>query len=498
MTNLKTWKMSSAHSLRIGGVCLLLTGIASSVCFGQSTQPLVPDTVVTGQCQGHEGAPGCVLPNLFGSTGLTVFSSPVFPHYAHFIGSAQTTLNQTLSSAIATQLAILPIISPSSGFTYKYDGDAGAFVRSTTSFGPIYAERAETVGRGAMSFGINYQRFRFSSIDGIDLHKVPAVFSHLADTGPGNTPVSYEADVIQTTNNIDLNIDSTTLYGTVGITDRIDVSVSLPIVDVRMGVASDATIVRVSGPTFTAPGGGTFANPHQFTSDPNSLKHSYFSNGNATGIGDVTFRIKGNVWRGRSLGMSLGLDVRAPSGNARELLGSGAVGIKPFVVVSAARKHFSPHLNMGYQWNGKSILAGDLTGAAVSENTSGIAVISNGPAIKQHLPSLLFYTLGADIGATRELTLAFDYLGQTLINAPRVFRDTFITQDIPGGTGALNIPTISGGKDTVVLSSGSFGIKYNPFGNLLLTSNILFRLDNKGLRQDVTPVVALSYAFGKK
>jgi hypothetical protein len=427
-----------------------------------------------------------------------VFANPVVPHYAHFIGAAQTTLNETLSSAIATQLAILPIISPSSGFTYKYDSEAGAFVRTTTSFGPIYAERAETVGRGKFSFGTSYQRFRFSSIDGIDLHKVPAVFGHLPDTGPGGVPEPYEADVIQTSNNINLNIDSTMLYGTVGVTDRVDVSVSIPIVSVRMGATSDATIIRVSGPTFTVPGVGTLPNPHQFTSDPNSLTHSYLSNGNASGLGDVSFRVKTAVWRGRNAGLSLGMDVRTPTGNARELLGSGAIGLKPFVAVSATGRHFSPHVNLGYQWNGSSILAGDITGTVVSEDASGAAVISNGPSVKQRLPSQLFYTIGADFGAGKGMTFAFDYLGQTLINTPRVFRDISPTQNIPGGTGTLWLPTISAGKDTVALSSASTGVKYNLFGNLLLTANLLFRLDNKGLRQDVIPLVALSYAFGGK
>jgi hypothetical protein len=438
-----------------------------------------------------------VLPNLFGSTGLTVFPSSAFPHYAHFIGAAQTTLNQTLSTAIATQLAVLPIISPASGFTYKYDSESGAFVRTTTSFGPIYAERFETIGRGKISFGTSYQRFRFSSIDGIDLHKIPAVFSHVKDTGMGGTPVSYESDVIQTTNNVNLNIDSTILYGTVGLTDRVDVSVAVPIVSVRMGVDSGATIIRVSGPTFTLPDGRTFPNPHQFTADPNSLTNSYASHGSSSGIGDVTFRVKANVLRGRSLGMSLGMDVRTPSGNARDLLGSGATGIKPFVVVSSGAKHFSPHLNLGYQWNGKSMLAGDVTGATVSEDSKGASFIQKGPAIKQNLPSQLFYTVGADIGASKAMTIAFDYLGQTLLNTPRVFRDTFPTDNVSGGTGTLMLPTVSGGKDTAVLSSASIGMKYNLFGNLLLTSNILFRLDNKGLRQDVMPLVALSYAFGK-
>jgi hypothetical protein len=286
------------------------------------------------------------------------------------------------------------------------------------------------------------------------------------------------------------------MYGTVGLTDRLDFSVAIPLVSVRMGVDSDATIIRVSGPTFSVPGGATFPNPHQFTSDPNSLTHSYSSNGNSSGIGDVSFRAKASVWRGPRLGVSLGLDVRTPTGSARDLLGSGAVGIKPFVVVSAVGKHFAPHINLGYQWNGRSILGGDLTGATISENSAGAAVIQNGQAVKQGLPSQLSYIVGADIGATKGLTFAFDYVGQTLVNATRVFRATYPTDDIPGGTGALRIPTISGGKDTAVLSSAATGFKYNLFGNVLLTGNILFRLDNKGLRQDVMPLVGLSYAFG--
>ena len=346
---------------------------------------------------------------------FTVFANPVVPHYAHFIGAAQTTLNQTLSTAIATQLAILPIISPSSGFTYKYNSEAGAFVRTTTSFGPVYAERSETVGRGKVSFGMSYQRFRFSNIDGIDIHNLPAVFSHIENSGPGGAPETYEADVIRTSNNVNLNIDSTTLYGTVGLTDRLDLSVSIPMESVRMSVNSDATIVRVSGPTFSIPGGPTFPNPHQFTSDPNSLTSSYFSSGNAAGIGDVTFRAKGNVWSGNKVGVALGLDVRTPTGDARKLLGSGAIGIKPFVAVSAMGRHFAPHLNVGYQWNGESIAAGDVTGATVSEDSTGTAVIQNGPAIKRSLPSQLFYTIGADMGLTSKVTFAFDYLGQTLI-----------------------------------------------------------------------------------
>jgi hypothetical protein len=448
--------------------------------------PITPGTVVTGQCQGHESEPGCVLPNLFGSQGLTLANNPVFPHYAHFIGSAQQILNQGVGSAIATQLATLPIISPSSGFTFQYDAAAGAFVRSTTSFGPIYSERAETIGRGKISFGVSYQRFRFGSLDGIDLHNIPAVLTHVPGTGPSGATEPYEADVIYTSNNLSLNMDQTVLYGTVGITDRIDFSVAIPIASVRFGAVSNASIIRVSGTSFMVSPTLTVPNPHVF---PNgTLNSTYTSNGSATGIGDVTFRVKGNVFRGQNFQVATILDVRAPTGDAREFLGSGAVGIKPFIAISG-RKRFSPHLNLGYEWNGSSILAGNLTGTTVSEANEA-AVVQTGPATSSRLPSQLFYSLGADYGITRRLTLAVDYLGQTLINTPRVFQSSFTTAAPAGSVNpppSQTLSTITAGKDTIGLNSGSVGVKYNLFDQLLFTANVLFRLDNKGLRQNVTP-----------
>ncbi len=463
--------------------------------FAQSgPQPLKLGDTVTGQCEGHANEPGCVLPNLFGPQGLTLFNNPAFTHFAHFVGSAQETLNQTLSTAIATQLAILPVISPASGFTYKYDSASGAFVRTTTSLGPVYTERAETIGRGKVSFGVSYQRFRFQNLDGIDLHKVNAVFTHVPDTGPNGTSPVYEADVISTVNNIDLKMDQTVLYGTVGITDHLDISVAVPIVDVRMAASSNASIIRVSGTTFVPFPGSPGINPHEFDAS-GSLNHVYTANGSANGIGDVTIRAKANVYSNDNLGVALGLDIRTPSGSAREYLGSGAWGLKPFVAVSG-RRRFSPHVNLGFGWNGESILAGNITGTTISEDASGVTTIQNGPATKHNLPKQFSYAAGADAGVTKRLTLSFDYLGEVLINAPRTFNSSFTTQNIPGGTGALTLPTISGGQDTIGLNNGAVGLKYNLFGKLLIIGDLLFRLDNRGLRQNVTPLIALSYNFG--
>ena len=51
-------------------------------------------------------------------------------------------------------------------------------MRSTRSFGPILAERGETIGRGKIAFGYSYQFFSYDPLDGVRLPNVPAVFTH--------------------------------------------------------------------------------------------------------------------------------------------------------------------------------------------------------------------------------------------------------------------------------------------------------------------------------
>lgn len=483
-------KVSATVVTRIMGVLVLPVG-AAFTCSAQPV-PLVPGTVVIGQCQGNASEPGCVIPNLFGSQGLTLANNPQFPHYAHFVGSAQGTLNQGVGTAIATQLAVLPIISPSSGFTFTYDKASGVFVRSTGSFGPIYSERADTIGRGKISFGLSYQRFRFDSLDGINMHNIPAVFTHVPGTGPGGIVETYEADVIQTSNNLNLNMDQTMVYGTVGVTKSLDVSIAVPLVSVRFGATSQATILQVAGPSFIpVPGANPVPDPHQFPTG--GLKATYNSTGTAFGIGDITLRVKQNIFQAGGLNIAAALDVRTPTGDARRFLGSGAAGIRPFVAISGG-KRLAPHANLGYQWNGSSILAGNLTGTTVGE-TNQVATIQTGSATTGSLPSQFFYSLGTDYGLTKRFTLNFDYLGQVLVHAPRVFESTFTTKNIPGGTGALTLPTVTAGKDTIGLNSAAVGFKVNIVDRLLFTADLLFRMDDKGLRQNVTPLIGVSYAF---
>jgi hypothetical protein len=435
------------------------------------------------QCSGSSKL-GCLISDVYGSTGLTL---PNPTHFAHFNSDFQANFSP-LSAAIATELTLLPLASPASGFTYSFDRASGVYSRSAQSFGPILAERAETIGRRKFFTGITYQYFSFDSLDGIDLNHVPAVFTHQAGTGPGGAPAVYESDFLTTANSLNLFVSQMTGFATVGLTNRFDVSIAVPVLNVNVGVSSAVTIHRTQPDSATPP-----VQPHYFNcvsiQDSACIKanvsHTFSDSGHATGIGDVTLRFKGTVLRGERASVALATDLRLPSGDEKNYLGSGTTGVKPFVVASTTVGRVAPHLNIGYQINGNSLLAGDIL-----KGTKG------------HLPNNLFYTVGADVGVSRQVTLAFDLLGQRVFGAKRVFLDRPFTSSVPEmPTPGTNV-TVQSSYPGIAIRTGSFnvirgsaGLKAQLGANLLLTVNLLFQMNNAGLRAKAVPLAGLSYTF---
>ncbi len=75
-------------------------------------------------------------------------------------------LRKALFSGLANQVGSLP--NPSSGgFTYSLNPALGVFTRTTESFGPIFAERVETTGRGTITINASYNRHTFDEVDGV-------------------------------------------------------------------------------------------------------------------------------------------------------------------------------------------------------------------------------------------------------------------------------------------------------------------------------------------
>lgn len=406
-----------------------------------------------------------LIPHLYGPTGLVVDSEARLPngqtHSAHFNSAFQAEFTQ-FNIALASQLTGLPIPTPASGFTYTLDPGLGLFTRSTRSFGPLLSDRADTVGRHKLSIGFHYQRFTFDTLEGVGLGQVPAVFTH-DNPAPGGRD-----DVVTTTNAIAVSVGQATTYLNFGVTSWLDAAVALPLVTTDLDVQSTATVRRI----------GTSANPAiHFFRDPVSGAfgdtRSFQSTGRASGIGDVVLRLKARVTSLGPVAVGLGVDNRVPSGDEMDLLGAGAWGVKPFLVLSSTSRSFSPHATVGYEWNGDSTLAGDpVTGS------------------KARLPAQVTFSGGVALAITGNLTLAGDVLGRRVLNGRRLVPQTFHALD-----GHTTFPDISFVRRSENEISGAVGFKFNPRGRLLIDANVLFSLDDHGLRDKLTPLVGVEYGF---
>ncbi|HSK07984.1 MAG TPA: hypothetical protein VK911_00285 [Vicinamibacterales bacterium] len=404
---------------------------------------------------------------VFGPTGLAVNSEAVLPdgstHSAHFNSGFQSNFGQ-INVAIASQLTSLPLPSPAAGFTYTFDTATGTFVRSTQSYGPILTDRAETIGRGRFSFGYNVQFFSFDTLEGLSLSSIPAVFTHDDFQLGGGL-----ADVVTTVNSIEASVGQMTGVLTYGVTERLDVSVAVPLVYTRLSVRSDAVVQRV----------GTSEDPAiHFFRDADAMgtygSHRQFSaQGSATGLGDVIVRVKGTAFREGGRGVALGVDVRVPSGDERDLLGSGAVGVKPFAAFSTTWGRLAPHVNLGYQWNGRSVLAGNVKAATAAK-----------------LPDHLLFSAGADIGVSDRFSLAVDVLGQRVIDSPRLAPTSFTPQG-----SSLTFADVTYQNSTFSMAAGSVGFKVKIAQRVLANFNLRFRLTDAGLVDRASPLLGLEYGF---
>ena len=179
---------------------------------------------------------------------------------------------------------------------------------------------------------------------------MPAVFTH-----DNASLLGGREDVVTTMNAIEATVSQATTFVTLGVTDRFDVSLAVPIVSNYLKVVSDATIHRL---------GTTNPLTHFFRQANGEVGERRHLHGGRQRqrLGDIMVRVKGNVRKERpSSALAVGLDVRLPTGDEMNLLGSGAPGLQPFGIWSgdvisarvAARRMSS------YKWNGSSVLAGN-------------------------------------------------------------------------------------------------------------------------------------------
>jgi hypothetical protein len=407
--------------------------------------------------------------DIFGPSGLVVSSDEVLldgtNHAAHFNSAFQSDF-RLVNIALTSQLAAVPLPSPASGFTYRFDPATGTFVRSTSSYGPILTERGETIGRGRLAFGFSHQFFSFDHLDGVTLSAVPAVFTHDDFRAGGG-----RADVVFTENTIRADVSQYNGALTYGVTDRLDLALAVPIISTRLSLLSNARIHRV--------GTGVNTTVHYFRSDAGidgrGDTHQFFAEGAASGIGDIVLRAKAMVLKEGSRALAVGVDARLPTGDEQNLLGAGAAGLRAFSAFSTSIGRFAPHVNVGYQWNGQSKLAGD---ARTSR--------------KEDLPDQFLWALGTDFGITTRLSIVLDLLGRRVIDSPRLFIYEF---DAGGPSGSVALPDIRFERMSYWVNNGAIGFKANVAPRLLVNFNLRFQISGNGLSDRIAPLIGMEWGF---
>jgi len=388
-------------------------------------------------------------------------------HGLHFIPSSSAengALIAFITDALGSSIGSIPIGSTSGGETFRFEG--GAPVKTSTSSGPIFAERAQTLGRGRVLAGISRTGFRFATLRGVDMRNIDLTFTHQnvdfdgcdaqfgADCSLYGVPV-LENDVMNFHLSMDLDVRVTSMYVTYGVTDRFDFGLVVPIVQAEFRGTSDAQI---------SPFGGTSA-AHYFegtTTNPVLSAHRQ-SLGSAAGLGDVALRLKLNMRQTQDASFAVLLDGRFPTGSEEDLLGAGKFAGRALLILNTRIGDFSPHLNAGY-----------LHHAGEQQNDAVLG------------------TLGFDDRMSDLFTLAADLVTELQVGDSKLPLPGLVTYESPfrRTLNPTNIPAI---RDDIV--NGSFGFKMSPARSTTLVLNTLFPLNRGGLRPNLVYTAGIEYTF---
>jgi hypothetical protein len=414
---------------------------------------------------------------------------------------------QSFNSQIATQFSTFPLGSSSGGLTYVFDDSVGTFRRSSASFGPLFAERALTIGRRKLNAGVNYQHTSYDMFEGQRLDNGSIKFylrhqdcCHFEDpanlAGFTQTPLNgtdrlnppFKGDVIEASLTLRATTQTIATFANYGVTSRWDIGLAVPFARVDLDARVEARIIRLV--TVTAPDTHTFEYGHPDATE--TLQRS----GRRTGLGDIAVRSKYHLARMAGGGLAIAADLRLPTGDKNNLLGSGATQAKILFVMSDERGRFGHHVNVGY-----TVADGNVAGSVTGREPAKI-------------PDEINYTGGLEFIASPRLTLMGDVVGRTLrgaghldvvskgfeYNNPPVTFDPAIGPGCGGIPGGFTCRTASfdefaprPGNLTLLLGTG--GVKYYVGGNLLVSGSVLFPLNNAGLRSRATAVVGVDYAF---
>jgi hypothetical protein len=332
-----------------------------------------------------------------------------------------------ISRALLVNLTSVPLATSSSGFLYRLNPQLGTVERATESFGGFFVERALTSGRGRTSLGVAASSSAYDRLDGHALRDGTLVTV-------ANRFRDETASFITESLTLRISTSTLTLFGSIGITDRLEIGGAVPFVRLmldgrRVNVYRGETLLQASGTAATS------------------------------GVGDLAMRAKYTIVAGRGGGVAAAAEMRLPTGDDRNLLGAGAVSLRFMGIGSYEEGRLALHANA-------SLARGGVSSEAAFAGAASVAVR---PRV----------TVSGELLARRVSELH----NLALTSAPH-----------PGISGVDTL-RLSPGASATTVSSAVAGVKVNVTRTLVLGGHLRWPLMKRGLTAPVTPTVAVEYAF---
>ena len=353
-----------------------------------------------------------------------------------------------LAPALADTVAsTYPVASASSSIQFVYDRQFDEIVRRPGPLGPIFGERAETVGPGRFDADVSYSFVELATINGAALDDLVSAASvkgrilffpvaggiRLRDGRISSLlPVRVALDVGVTAHIL-------TSSFTYGVTPDLDVNVSLPLLHTALEVRTRTRVPDPRLPEFALPPG-----------DPAAGVVSQGATDASDGVGDLLLRAKYMLHRGEPVDVAAALGISLPTGRTDDFQGTGTTRVQPTLIASRGFGRLELLANAGADLNADDV-----------ERT------------------ILRWAVGGTASIVEPLTLAVVFLGR---------------HELARQTDPIRVPFFFQieRNDTY---DASVGLRWRFVESAVVSANAIVPLNRDGLRADAIPTVQLEYAF---
>jgi hypothetical protein len=355
--------------------------------------------------------------------------------------AAAETGRDTITRALLANFASLPIGSSSGGFVYRLNPELGTMERATESFGTFFVERALTAGHGRASFGASAAGAAYNRLGGLPLREgIVTVANQFRDQSE-----PYDVDTLR----LRISSNVMTVFGSVGITDRLEIGAAVPFV--RLTLEGD----RMNRYTRQC---STCGNVTEVTTPTTATA-------TASGIADIAVRAKYAVVDAPGGGVAAAVEARLPTGDERNLLGAGSAAWRFMAIGSMDRGRAALHGNAGV------VRAGFVSGD-VNELTFGGA---------------------ASFALHPRMTLSGELLGRRVSGLGRM---SLVAAPHPIILGANTLRLLAD-DSPVFVSTAIGGLKWNVTHALVVAGHIARPLSDSGLTAPLSGTISLEYAVGR-